>query len=103
VSVSGHQQYVRPIMRAQGSGALTLINSRHPCVEAQDSINFIANDVIMSADKRYPILTVREEGTWTLTQKIPHNYGTKHGRKVYIHTTDRSDRVNVTDWMLRPL
>jgi DNA mismatch repair protein MSH2 len=57
VSVSGNQQYVRPVMRAQGTGTLALVNSRHPCVEAQDSINFIANDAIMSPDSRFHIIT----------------------------------------------
>jgi DNA mismatch repair protein MSH2 len=57
VAVTGNQQYVRPVMRAQGSGTLALINSRHPCVEAQDSINFIANDAVLANDKRFHIIT----------------------------------------------
>ncbi len=55
MAVTAQNQYVRPIMRDRGTGVLELINSRHPCVEAQDTINFIANDAVLTTEKRYPL------------------------------------------------
>lgn len=37
--------YVRPTMLSEGSGVLKLVELRHPCLELQDDITFIANDV----------------------------------------------------------
>ncbi|KAI9310086.1 DNA mismatch repair protein [Dichotomocladium elegans] len=48
VSMLAPEPYVRPTM--QTSGALKLQKARHPCLEAQDGINFIANDVMMERD-----------------------------------------------------
>lgn len=45
--VASHSRggYVRPKMCARGTGNTNLIASRHPCMEVQDDIDFIANDV----------------------------------------------------------
>lgn len=37
--------YVKPVMKAMGEGSLELVEARHPCLEVQDGINFIPNDV----------------------------------------------------------
>ena len=39
--------YLRPTILPMGSGVLTMPELRHPCLEAQDSIAFISNDVDM--------------------------------------------------------
>ncbi|KAG6917777.1 hypothetical protein DXG01_001182 [Tephrocybe rancida] len=38
-------------LRAIGSGNLVLLESRHPCLEVQDDVSFIANDVEMIKEK----------------------------------------------------
>eukprot|EP00743_Colponemidia_sp_Colp-15_P004157 GILK01004486.1.p1 GENE.GILK01004486.1~~GILK01004486.1.p1 ORF type:complete len:812 (-),score=171.25 GILK01004486.1:123-2225(-) len=47
VSVNSPVPYVRPSIHPIGQGSLVLTGSRHPCLEAMDDRNFIANDVEM--------------------------------------------------------
>lgn len=37
--------YVRPTMSPMGQGNVVLENARHPCLEVQDHVTFIPNDV----------------------------------------------------------
>ncbi|KAF2478168.1 DNA mismatch repair protein [Lindgomyces ingoldianus] len=45
VSVHAPTSYVRPKMHPRGTGNTILIEARHPCMEMQDDISFITNDV----------------------------------------------------------
>lgn len=47
VSSSASTPYVRPSLTQAGSGDIVLVGARHPCVEAVDDVNFIANDVVL--------------------------------------------------------
>lgn len=44
-AVSAPIPYVRPRMHSEGSGLLKLVDLRHPCLELQEDVTFIANDV----------------------------------------------------------
>jgi DNA mismatch repair protein MSH2 len=37
--------YIRPVMCDRGKGDIILEGARHPCLELQENITFIANDV----------------------------------------------------------
>ncbi|VVT44048.1 uncharacterized protein SAPINGB_P000276 [Magnusiomyces paraingens] len=43
--------YVRPKMHPRGSGRTILKEARHPCLEAQDDMRFIPNDVTLVRDE----------------------------------------------------
>ena len=45
VATSSPIPYVRPVMTPCGEGDIELLGARHPCLEIQDDINFIANNV----------------------------------------------------------
>lgn len=54
-SVNGN--YIRPIFNNQEQ-KISLQDSRHPCVEKQDNINFISNTVQLDRNKhRFQIIT----------------------------------------------
>lgn len=60
VSVFAPTAYVRPTIHgidAKESRTLNLQDARHPVLEVQDDINFIANDVTMSPGKQFLIIT----------------------------------------------
>ncbi|KAF8880020.1 DNA mismatch repair protein MutS [Infundibulicybe gibba] len=50
MSVNATVPYVKPVVVAQGTGNVILKEARHPCLEAQDDVTFISNDVEMIKD-----------------------------------------------------
>ena len=50
VSVHAPSSYVRPVIHTRGEGNTVLKEARHPCMEMQDDIQFITNDVTMKRD-----------------------------------------------------
>lgn len=50
VAVNAPAGYVRPRLTPSGTGDVILKQARHPCLELQDGVGFIANDVIMKRD-----------------------------------------------------
>ena len=47
VAVNAPELYVKPSMLEKGSGSLILQDARHPCLEVQDEVSFIPNDIEM--------------------------------------------------------
>ncbi|OQR97153.1 DNA mismatch repair protein Msh2 [Achlya hypogyna] len=53
--VASHANYTRPVL---GTSAVALENARHPCVELQDGVEFIPNNIEMeAATSRFQLLT----------------------------------------------
>ncbi|KAI8259442.1 MSH2 protein [Colletotrichum tropicale] len=50
-SVHAPSEYVRPTIHARGQGQTILKEARHPCLEMQDDVQFITNDVSLTRDK----------------------------------------------------
>ncbi|KAH9039589.1 DNA mismatch repair protein [Lactarius pseudohatsudake] len=58
VAVNAPEAYVKPTVVEKGTGNLVLRDARHPCLEVQDDISFIPNDVEMVKDKsEFQIIT----------------------------------------------
>ncbi|BBN08051.1 DNA mismatch repair protein MSH2 [Marchantia polymorpha subsp. ruderalis] len=53
LAASSPSPYVRPTMTPGDEGDLILEGSRHPCVEAQDDVNFIPNDCCLVRGKSW--------------------------------------------------
>ena len=58
VSVHAPTSYVRPKMHPRGQGNTILKGSRHPCLEMQDDVQFITNDVsLVRGSSEFLIIT----------------------------------------------
>lgn len=58
VSVHAPSPYVRPMMHPRGQGNTVLKEARHPCMEVQDDIQFITNDVnLIRGESEFLIIT----------------------------------------------
>ncbi|CAA6665297.1 unnamed protein product [Spirodela intermedia] len=53
LAVSCPTPYARPAITSSDEGDIILEGSRHPCVEAQDGVNFIPNDCILARGKSW--------------------------------------------------
>ncbi|OAA41563.1 DNA mismatch repair protein MSH2 [Beauveria brongniartii RCEF 3172] len=49
-SVNAPEAYVRPTIHPRGQGQTRLLGARHPCLELQDDVRFITNDVTLTRD-----------------------------------------------------
>ncbi|KAH9974037.1 DNA mismatch repair protein [Lactifluus volemus] len=58
IAVNAPEAYVKPTVLENGAGDLILKDARHPCLEVQDDISFIPNDVEMIKEKsEFQIIT----------------------------------------------
>lgn len=44
-AANAHKTYVRPEMLSSEHGEFNLVQVRHPCLEIQEGVDYIANDV----------------------------------------------------------
>ncbi|KAI5480523.1 DNA mismatch repair protein MSH2 [Pseudohyphozyma bogoriensis] len=57
-SLAAPISYIKPVISEKGTGDLNLIEARHPCLEVQEGINFISNDIVMERDvSEFQIIT----------------------------------------------
>ncbi|KAF2487437.1 muts domain V-domain-containing protein [Neohortaea acidophila] len=58
VSVHAPTAYVRPKIHPRGTGSTILTEARHPCMEMQDDVSFITNDVaLVRGESEFLIIT----------------------------------------------
>ncbi|GAM22018.1 hypothetical protein SAMD00019534_051930 [Acytostelium subglobosum LB1] len=58
VSATAPTPFVRPKMHPMGTGDTVIVGGRHPCVEIQDGVNFIPNDIQLIRDKsKFHVIT----------------------------------------------
>ncbi|KAI9728251.1 MAG: MutS-like protein [Cirrosporium novae-zelandiae] len=51
VAVHAPTPYIRPTLHPRGTGSIILKEARHPCLEMQDDVQFITNDVSLLRDE----------------------------------------------------
>lgn len=56
-AVNANKVYVRPEMVPSAEGELNLVQIRHPCLEMQQGIDYIANDISFKRGKIIFVLT----------------------------------------------
>lgn len=52
-AVSAPRSYIRPKMFEEGHGILELRELRHPCLELQEDVIYVANDAVFSKGMRH--------------------------------------------------
>lgn len=73
--------YVRPIFSKENQ-KIQLVDSRHPCVEKQENINFISNTVELDRNQhRFQIITGKSFILIAFSPNISHFLGPNMGGK----------------------
>ena len=79
---------------------MSLVDSRHPCLEVQDGINFIPNDLSFERGE-YSFLVVGSMLTcYNRCRRVPRHHRSEHGRKIvsllYVACTERRLLIRVS-------
>lgn len=91
-----------------GKGSVILRDARHPCLEAQDDVNFIPNDVELEKGLLTAIFSNLMNSHVYLyatrrSIRVSNHYRPEHGRKIDVHQTGKWKRRNVWELTLTTL
>lgn len=76
IAVSAPIPYIKPTIKEKGSGDVVITGARHPCLEVQDDIQFIANDHEMRKGECWS----KSGADARRRKRVPCHHRTKHGR-----------------------
>lgn len=112
--------YCRPILTDTSdddSGSIELVQARHPCVELQENIEFIPNDIKLVFGQSSFLLVTGPNSKWitrkssdtTITNLTNSNFfiylepTNFSGREIDLHSCIGSYRCSCSNWLICPL
>lgn len=99
--------YIKPAIYEKGTGSLKLEEARHPCLEVQEGVSFIANDCSLERGETAsppPHMTFKlTVAHVTRRQRVLHHHRPECGRKVGIYPADCLHRAPRANRRLRPV
>lgn len=78
---------------------MSLVDSRHPCLEVQDGINFIPNDLSFERGEYSLLVVVSLLTCCDRRRRVPRHHRSEHGRKI-VSLLRRSSRKAIADLCL---